>query len=107
MKPMTDADWKKLREEIYARNEASRRRRENSVANRLHRKLIECGFQVHKPERLRPGHWQRSSGAWAWQAKWNSELAHRNGWIGFQDTMANCAKMTNEILKDEILSYSK
>lgn len=97
---MDKADWEKLRRDVARMN-----KRRPKPSERLHKKLLECGIAVEKPERLRPGHWQRSSGAWAWQAAYDRNIVGHNGWIGSQETMAKCAAMTNEELVDEINSY--
>lgn len=42
-----------------------------------------------KFERLRPGHWQRSSGAWSWRLTWSVGGAHE---CGSPDSVAACLK---------------
>lgn len=97
---MDEADFAKLRREVNRRNEVERKRRENSPANRLHRKLQAIGYRdVQKPERIRSGHWQRSSGAFVWSAQCSG------GSVGSQETMSCCIKMTDDELRDELDSY--
>jgi hypothetical protein len=71
------------------------------LSDQLKAKLIRLGWAVTLVERLRPGHWQRSSGAWTWHASGN----YPGGGvfdIGSSETMRTCAKMTDEELKREL-----
>lgn len=46
------------------------------------------------PTRLRPGHWQRSAGAWSW------DFNTLKGNIGSCETMSECIKAKKLIIKD-------
>ncbi len=63
----------------------------NTVAKRLHRRLIAMGEDVEEPKRLFHGHHQRSAGAWSWQAMYKGGSQY----LGSAYSMGDCLKMTD------------
>lgn len=72
-----------------------------SIADQLKARLIKLGWNVDTIERLRPGHWQRSAGAWLWCANGTYEGGGKFS-IGGCETMADCLKMDDAQLRREL-----
>lgn len=84
---------------LVRRIRARRWSKANPIAERLQRKLIRMGYDVHIPQRQYPGHWERSRGAWVWSAKRVKGLFD----IGSTYTMRRCLAMTDEELLREMI----
>lgn len=68
------------------------------AAVRLQKKLIEMGYKVGLPERLRPGRDMKSAGAWVWRAVFDGCAMDIGSGLG----MCECLKLFNEELKQWI-----
>jgi len=68
-----------------------------TVSDKLQRRLNRLGYDCGQPQRIRAGHWQRSSGCWSWWA----ECRNRRQ-VGCMTNMTECLKMSDADLKREM-----
>lgn len=88
----------------FVKEQAAKRakmKKRPSIADQLKTRLIKMGINAERMERLRPGHWQRSSGAWVWCAH-GTYAGGGMFAIGSQETMDTCLKMDDAKLKREL-----
>ena len=69
------------------------------ISERLRERLVGLGYTgIGEVERLYPGYWQRSAGAWVWCANYHGVD------LGSIYRMGECVKLTNDELRDVLES---